>query len=141
MKKFGWRQWVVLLAFLLVVSFTGLFAVRTVRRAIYWHYHQDEPIRPWMSLGYIAHSYRVPPWILSQALGLPREPDKRGKPDRRPIREIAREQNRSVDEVIATLQDAIVHARPPYPPPGPPPPRNSVQTPQPSSAPTQGRSP
>jgi hypothetical protein len=138
MKNFGWRQWLVLMAFLCVVSFTGLFAVRTVRRAIYWHYHQDEPIRPWMSLGYIAHSYRVPPWVLSQALGLPREP---GKPDRRPIREIARQQNRSVDEVITILQDAIVHARPPYPPPGPPPPRDSVQPPESSSGPKQGRSP
>src|SRR6266550_3958865 len=123
MKNPGWRQWTVLAAFVLVVMFTGLFAVRTVRRAIYWHYHQDEPIRPWMNLGYIAHSYRVPPWVLHQALGLP------PKPDRRPIREIAREQHRSVDEVIAILQNAIVHARPPYPPPGPPPPRDEEQTP------------
>jgi hypothetical protein len=120
MKNPGWRQWLVVLAFVLVVSFTGIFAVRTVRRAIYWHYHQDEPIRPWMSLGYIAHSYSVPPWVLHQALGLPPKP---GRPDRRPIRDIAREQNRSVDEVIAILQDAIVHSRPPYPrPPDAPPP-------------------
>jgi hypothetical protein len=118
MKKFGWQQWLVVLAFVLVVSFTGMFAVRTVRRAIYWHYHQDEPIRAWMSLGYVAHSYNVPPWVLRQALGLPQ---KTNGPDRRPIRAIAREQNRSVDEVIAILQDAIVHARPPNPPPGPPP--------------------
>jgi hypothetical protein len=135
MKKFGLRQWLVVLAFLLVVSFTGLFAVRTVRRAIYWHHHQDEPIRPWMSLGYIARSYDVPPWVLSQALGLPL------KPDRRPIREIARQQNRPVNEVIAILEDAIVHARPPYPPPGPPPVREKVQTPEPQGRPTQGRSP
>ncbi len=127
MKNFNSRQWLVVLAFMLVVSFTGLFAVRTVQRTIYWHYHQDEPIRPWMNLGYIAHSYSVPPWVLHQALGLP------PKPDRRPIREIARAQNRSVDEVIAILQNVIVHSRPPYPPPGPPPP--------PDSGPTQGRSP
>jgi hypothetical protein len=127
MKNFSSRQWLVVLAFVLVVSFTGLFAVRTVRRAIYWHYHQDEPIRPWMNLGYIAHSYSVPPWVLHQALGLPQ------KPDRRPIREIARAQNRPVDEVIAVLQNAIVHSRPPYPPPGPPPP--------PDNGATQGRSP
>ena len=127
MKKLSSRQWLVVLAFVLVVSFTGLFAVRTVRRAIYWHYHQDEPIRPWMNLGYIAHSYSVPPWVLHQALGLPQ------KPDRRPIREIARAQNRPVDEVIAVLQNAIVHSRPPYPPPGPPPP--------PDNGATQGRSP
>jgi hypothetical protein len=118
MKNPGWRQWLVLLAFVVVVAATGMFAVRTVRRAIYWHYHQDDPIRPWMSVGYIAHSYRVPPWVLRQALGLPPKPN---GPDRRPIREIAREQNRPVDEVIAILQNAIVHARPPYPPPGPPP--------------------
>ena len=161
MKNPGWRQWLVVLAFVLVVSFTGIFAVRTVRRAIYWHYHQDEPIRPWMSLGYIAHSYSVPPWVLHQALGLP------PKPDRRPIREIAREQNRSVDEVIAILQDAIVHSRPPYPrPPDAPPnaPPNESQprgqppaftpgqpssptqqeqqtTPGPTPEPTRGRSP
>ena len=118
MKKFGLQQWLVVLAFVVVVSFTGIFALRTVRRAIYWHRHQDETIRPWMSLGYIAHSYGVPPRVLYQALGLP---PKAGGPDRRPIREIAREQNRSVEEVIGVLQDAIVHARPPYPPPGPPP--------------------
>ena len=157
MKNFGWRQWLVLLAFVLVVSFTGLFAVRAVRRAIYWHYHQDEPIRPWMSVGYIAHSYRVPPWVLHQALGIP------PKPDRRPIREIAREQHRSVNEVIAILQDAIVHSRPPYPrPPDAPPdevrPREQLQeftpeqlrspaqqtpraTPAPTQEPTRGRSP
>ena len=138
MKNLGWQQWLVVLAFLLVVSFTGLFAVRTVRRTIYWHYHQDEPIRPWMSLGYIARSYNVPPWVLRQALGL--SPNING-PDRRPIREIAREQNRSVAEVIAILQDAIVHARPPYPPPGPSPLRDKVQPQEPPRRSTPGRSP
>jgi len=123
MSKLGWRQWLVVLAFVLVVSLTSLFAVRTVRRAIYWRSHQDEPIRPWKNLGYIAHSYRVPPYVLTQALGLP------PRPDRRPIREIAEEQNRSVDEVIAILQDAIVHSRPPYPPPAPPSPQNQGRAP------------
>jgi hypothetical protein len=95
-----------------------------------------------MSIGYIAHSYRVPPWVLRQALGLPA---KTNGPDRRPIREIAREQNRPVNEVIAILQDAIVHARPPYPPPGPPPPRDTGQpSPRdkgPTPEPTPRRSP
>jgi hypothetical protein len=157
MKNPGWRQWLVMLAFVLVVCVTGLFVVRTVRRAIYWHYHQDEPIRPWMSVGYVAHSYNVPPWVLHQALGLPM------RPDRRPIREIAREQHRSVNEVIAILQNAIVHSRPPYPrppdapltgsqPPGQPPAftpvpaRGPIQqrpqtTTEPTQEPTRGRSP
>lgn len=109
MKNPGWRVWLVVVAFLLLVAFTGLFAVRTVRRAAYWRHHQDEQIRPWMSLGYIAHSHRVPPAVLRQALGL--SPKGNG-PDRRPIREIAREQKRSVEEVIKILEDAIATARP-----------------------------
>src|SRR5260370_6394932 len=99
MKNLGWRQWLVVLAFALVVTVTGLFAVRTVRRAVYWHNHKDEPIHPWMSIGYIAHSYRVPPYVLTEALGfLP-------NPDRRPIREIALLLNLSVDDIIAFLHD------------------------------------
>lgn len=115
MKHLGWRQWIVVLAFFVVVSMTGFFAVRTVRRALYWHNHRDEQIRPWMSIGYVSRSYRVPPHVLYRALGLSHRP-----PDRRPLREIARAQNRPVEEVVAVLQDAIIHARPPYPPPPPP---------------------
>jgi hypothetical protein len=151
MKKLGKREWFLILALVLVVSTTGLFAVRTVRRAVYWRYHQDEPIRPWMSVGYIAHSYRVPPWVLTQSLGLP------PGPDRRPLREIARDQGRSVDEVIAVLQNAIIHSRPPYPPPVrtsvPPPGGDKGQSDRPNvrrreglpdlppPAPTQGQAP
>lgn len=120
MKNLNWRQWAVALTFLVFLSVGVFFVVRAVRPAIYWHYHQDEPIRPWMNVGYVAHSYHVPPHVLYQALGLPHRP-----PDKRPIRDIARAQNRSVDEVIAVLMDAIVHARPPYPPTTPPPDRGS----------------
>lgn len=108
MKKLGRGRWIIVLAFLLVVSFTGFFAVRTTQRAIYWHYHRDEPIRPWMNVGYIAHSYHIPPRVLYQALGLPNKP-----PDKRPVRDIARAQNRSVEEVIADLRAAIIQARTP----------------------------
>jgi hypothetical protein len=117
LKGFNWRQWLVLIAFLFVLGFTGFHAYRFVRNAVYWHYHQDEQIQGWMTVRYVAHSYRVPPYILYQALGLPQRP-----PDRRPLSEIARAQHRSIDEVRAILLDAITHARPPYPPPPPPPP-------------------
>ena len=117
MKRFGWKQSVLALAFLLSLSVAVFFIVRAVRPAIYWHYHQDEPIRGWMNVGYVAHSYHVPPHVLYRALGLPHKP-----PDRRPLREIAKAQNRSMYEIRAVRLDAIVHARPPYPPPSPPPP-------------------
>jgi hypothetical protein len=118
MKRLSWRQWVLVAAFLLAAFGTGLFATRAIRRAVYWQTHRDEPIKPWMSVRYVARSYRVPPHVLYQAIGL--EPQPR---DRRPLREIAREQNRSVEDLISELQEAIKHARPPYPPPPPPPER------------------
>jgi hypothetical protein len=127
MRKLGWHQWLVVAVFVLAVIVTGLFGVRTVRRAIYWQNHRDETIRPWMSVRYVSRSYRVPPHVLYQAIGLSPVPH-----DRRPIREIAREQHRPVEELISELQNAIVQARsspttqtPPPPPkqfPPPPPP-------------------
>ena len=114
-KSFRWHQWLVVAVFLLVAGFTGLKAVHVARDVIYWHAHRDEPIRGWMNVGYVAHSYRVPPHVLFLALGLPHKP-----PDKRPLREIAKIQHRSLDQIRAILQDAIIHARPPYPPPPPP---------------------
>jgi hypothetical protein len=102
MKKLRWHQWLLLAVFLLAVLVTGLFAVRAVRRAAYWRTHRDEPIRSWMSVRYVARSYRVPPPVLYEAIGV--QP---ALHDRRPLREIAREQNRPVEALINELQDAI----------------------------------
>ena len=106
----------------LVLIITGLFAVRTVRRAVYWRLHRDEAIRTWMSVPYIAHSYRVPPHVLYEALGIAPQPH-----DRRPIREIAREQNISVERLITTLEEAIALER--------------ARDPSASQSPSPGRSP
>lgn len=119
LSKLRRHQWLVVAAFLLVLIFTGLHAFRAVRHAVYWSHHRDEPIHAWMSVGYVSRSYRVPQRILYDALGLQHAPH-----DRKPIRQIAREQNRSVREVIAVLENAIARARqaessqPPSGPPG-----------------------
>lgn len=112
MRKLGWHQWLLLLLFLLALAVTGLFAVRTVRRAIYWRYHRDEVIRPWMPVPYVARSYRVPPHVLYQAIGLEPIPH-----DRRPLRQIAGEQNRPVEALINELQTAVIQFRASPPPP------------------------
>jgi hypothetical protein len=65
---------------ILLFIFTGFFVWRTVERARYWREHRDEPIRGWMTVGYIAHSYHVPSHVLKAALDLP--PD---QPDKRPL--------------------------------------------------------
>lgn len=116
MRRIGWRKWVIALAFLLAVLVAGNFAVRTVRRAVYWNQHRDEPVRPWMSVHYVARSYRVPPPTLYQAIKVAPRPR-----DRRPLRELAREQNRPVEVLISELQAAISEFRrnPQHPPPPP----------------------
>ena len=124
MRITGWRQWVAAVAFLLAVFAAGFFAVRTVRHAIYWSQHKDETIRPWMSVPYVSRSYRVPPHVLYQAIGLSPAPR-----DRRPLREIAREQNRPVDALILELQDAINAERQQRHPPPPPPPHDGGNSP------------
>lgn len=112
MKKLGRYQWLLLAVFLLAVIVTGWFAVRAVRRAVYWHNHRDEQIRPWMSVHYVARSYRVPPPVLYRAIKLePKVPR-----DRRPLREIAREQKRPVEALISELQQAIKDFRANPPP-------------------------
>ena len=106
MKRLGSKQWIAVAAFALIVLVTTLFAVRTIRRAIYWRIHRDEVIRPWMSIPYVAHSYQVPPRVLYDALNLTPQPH-----DRRPLRELAREENKPVAEVIQTLQAEIARQR------------------------------
>jgi membrane protein DedA with SNARE-associated domain len=93
------------LALLLSVVFTVFFAMQAFLPAVHWRRHEHERIRPWMSVGYIARSHRVPPNVLYDALGLS------VRPDRRPIRAIARSQQRPVDEVIDTLHAAISESR------------------------------
>jgi membrane protein DedA with SNARE-associated domain len=107
-RRFRWQQWLVVAMFLLVAGFTAFKAVNMAREVIYLRTHHDEAIRGWMSVGYVAHSYRVPPDVLYGALNIPHD-----QPDNRPLRKIAHMQHRSMDEIRAVLQNAIIIARPP----------------------------
>ena len=120
MKRLNWKQWTAIVALVVVLLLTGLFAVRTFRRAIYWRVHHDEVIRPWMTLPYIAHSYRVPPHLLYEALNTEHPPH-----DHRPIKKIAADQHKSVDEIVTILSQAIARARQQPPANGPPSPERS----------------
>jgi hypothetical protein len=110
----SWRRTVAVgLAFLLAIAGTVVFASRAGR-----HVRQirteNEPIRGWMSVPFIAHTHHVPTSALFQAIGVvPREPR-----DRRSVRQIARDTNRPVTEVIAQLQRAVDAAA--HPPGGQP---------------------
>ena len=115
MKINGWRFWLVAVLFLVAVVGTSLFTIRAVRQASRLRARVDEPVQAWMSVPYIARSYRVPPHILFQAIGVQPGPPR----DRRPIREIARVQGRPVEELISELNEAVRRARQGSPTPTP----------------------
>jgi hypothetical protein len=73
-------------------------------------------IGPWMTMPYIAHVYHVPESYLYQSLHLP---DRR-PPGHRTLQTLAVSNHRSVDDLIRTIQLAILSYRKqhPHPPPG-----------------------
>ena len=83
----------------------GLMTFHTVRHIVNIH-RANAPLRPWMTIPYIARTRHVPRGVLFEAVGLP--PDQR---DYRPIRRIARQQGRPVEELLRRLQSAIEQAR------------------------------
>ena len=98
------RHWLVV-ALIVVLAAAGLQTLHTVRHFMH-AYRASEPLRPWMSIPYIAHSHRVPTHVLYQALGLPAD-----RHDHRPIGRIARQQGKPVGALIEDLQNAIAQAR------------------------------
>ena len=82
-RKTNWQQWLFILGFVVSLVIVVLFALQAFRHAP--RLRTDEPIRSWMTVPYVAHSYHVPPYVLYQALGLPPTPR-----DRRPLMAIAR---------------------------------------------------
>ena len=89
------------LALVLALAVLGIFGLRAVRHARYLRW-ENQPIHAWMTVPFVAHTHHVPRQILYGAIGVePREHD------RRPLRLIAREQHRPVEEVIRELNKAI----------------------------------
>lgn len=112
LKKLRRWQWFVLAVFLFTVGFTAFYGYRTYQRAVYWREHRDQPIAGWMWIGFVANSYKVPAPELNKAIGLP--PEQR---DRRPLNQIAEEQDRTFEELKTELEGAIAGFRATHPPP------------------------
>jgi hypothetical protein len=115
MRKNGWQIAALVIGLLLSLAMIGVFSVRAARHASFRRV--DEAIRPWMTLPYIAHSYKVPVEDLYHALNI--------NPvlhDRRTVMKLSKDLNLPVAEVTAHLQQAIQNARPATPTPLPQPP-------------------
>lgn len=95
-------------AFLLACAVTLFFAGSTVWRGTYWALHLEEPVRPWMTVGYIGRSWGVDPRKIDALAGLPL-PEVKGHPQ--PLSEIARDRGVPVEDVIAEVEAAIAKLR------------------------------
>jgi hypothetical protein len=103
----NWRAPLLIgLSFVLAVAGTFFFAYRAGRQAHRLRM-ENEPIRPWMSVPFIAHTHHVPASQLFAAIGVqPREPH-----DRRSIRHLARDLHRPMPELMTQLQRALDAAK------------------------------
>jgi hypothetical protein len=110
-RGFRLRQWLVLAALLLVLGMTAFYTVRVVRFMAFTRFGEEVPIRGWMSVKYVAHTHHVPVSVLNESIGLPADSE-----ERTPLREIARSQDRSFEELQTALSNAIVEYRASHPP-------------------------
>lgn len=83
----------------LTLFFLGHLAFHIVRGAL----HKDEPIAPWMTVGYVARNVGLSPRVLGVEAGMP--PPRPGHPQT--LQEIADERGVTFEVVIGELDAAI----------------------------------
>lgn len=91
-------------AFVLACAVTLFFGGRFVAYSVYWATHQEVPVEPWMTVGYVARSWGLDPRELDAAAGLPL-PEVKGRPQ--PLSEIAADRGVPVAELIAEVEAAV----------------------------------
>jgi hypothetical protein len=91
-------------AFLLACAVTLFFAGRFTVYTVYWATHQEVPVEPWMTVGYVARSWGLEPRALDAEAGMP-VPEVKGHPQT--LEEIARDRGVPVAEVIAEVETAV----------------------------------
>jgi hypothetical protein len=95
-------------AFALAVAVTLWLLVGVISHAVGWAGHRDEPLAPWMTIGYVGRVHGVPPREIDALAGFP-TPQEAGHP--LTIQEIATRQGKSVEEVIAETEAALADLR------------------------------
>ena len=102
-----WRSHrLALIAFVVAALVSLVLAGRTVAFYVYWadSGHIEQPVESWMTVGYVARSWKVDPDLLRAVLDL-------DAGDRRPIGRIARDLGIAETELLAKIDAAIAEAR------------------------------
>ncbi|MFM7335703.1 MAG: hypothetical protein ACKO1H_15065 [Tabrizicola sp.] len=107
LKLWRARPWLTS-AFLLACAVTLFFAGRFAVYTVYWATHQEVPVQPWMTVGYVARSWGLEPRALNAEAGMPL-PEVKGHPQT--LEEIARDRGVPVAEVIAEVEAAMARMK------------------------------
>lgn len=103
-----WRRHrAALVVFALAAAAVLFFAGRMAVSALYWANHRDEPAQPWMTVGYVAHSWGLDAREIDARAGLP--PPEQGHPFT--LQEIAAMQGVPVAEVVAKVEATVAALR------------------------------
>ena len=94
-------------AFVLATVVALVFAIKVAWGIVYWEVHENEPVEPWMTVGYIGRSWDLSPREIDRVAGLP--PPMHGHPFT--LSEIARQRGVPVAEVIAEVEAALAELR------------------------------
>jgi hypothetical protein len=97
----GYGTLIVVIGFCLALAAALFFSSRAGRTARRMHWRNEE-IQPWMSVPFVAHLHHTREELLFRAIHV--EPTRH---ERRPIRDIAREENLPVSDLIHGLEKEI----------------------------------
>ncbi|MFT6223896.1 MAG: hypothetical protein ACJA1F_001742 [Paracoccaceae bacterium] len=110
MTRLPWRrlwktQRTAFVVFLAAFALMLFFAGRAVFFTIYWMdpSHADLPIEVWMTPGYVARSYDVPPDVLRPVFGL--DPD--SPPMHQNLAKLARDMNVTLEQLQQDITQAV----------------------------------
>lgn len=98
------------IAFVIALLATLWFGGRATMKAVYWAdpAHRDQRIAGWMTPGYVARSWSVPPEVIAEALDLP-PPGSGQRPP--PLEVLAERRDIPLDSLITALAQAIAEHR------------------------------
>ncbi|QEE44737.1 hypothetical protein FVA81_09000 [Rhizobium sp. WL3] len=106
-----WRRHRILTsAFVLAMALAIFFAGRTIFFVAYWAdpARQDLPPEPWMTIGYVAHSWHVPVEKLARDLDLPPPPKDGPRPS---LERLAEERGQDFEEFKAEIESSLAELR------------------------------
>lgn len=106
-----WRHnRILFITFVFALALVVFFAAKTALFVSYWQdpAHRNQPIMPWMTVGYVAHSWRVPVAELAQALNLTPPPKNAPRPS---LERLARDRNQTFDAFKLEIEAAVARLK------------------------------